>query len=110
MRTTFTIIAVIGFVSISLFGLVLMPYNSDHAIDCLASLINNSASPCPESDPLGFANFHNNAIKKISTLTVIDGVTAEIVIHRQIHRIRHPDKGGDGDNPEQNLTIEVPPE
>lgn len=71
-----TIAALVGFVSISVFGIFLMPYDgSAHDRSCLASLINHAASPCPQDDPLGFANFHNNALKKISSLTVVDSMT-----------------------------------
>ena len=70
-----TIIVLAGFISISVFGLFLMPYDgSSHDMACLASLINHSASPCPQQDPLGFANFHNNAVKKISSFILVENM------------------------------------
>jgi hypothetical protein len=76
MKSLRTIIALVGFISISVFGLLLMPYDgSSHDANCFASLINNAESPCPKNDPLGFANFHNNAIKKISGLIPVDAVS-----------------------------------
>ena len=81
MVKTWTIISLLGFLWIAIFGLVLMPYDgSAHDVNCLASLVNGVASPCPQNDPLGFASFHNNALQKISSLTIIDGATALYVI------------------------------
>ncbi|OGN00147.1 MAG: hypothetical protein A3B91_01895 [Candidatus Yanofskybacteria bacterium RIFCSPHIGHO2_02_FULL_41_29] len=71
-----TITALIGFILISVFGLFLMPYDgSHHDTSCLASLINNLESPCPSGDPLGFANFHNDAVSKILNLIPTDAVS-----------------------------------
>lgn len=68
--------ALAGFISISVFGLLLMPYDgSSHDTACFASVINNAQSPCPKDDPSGFINFHNNAIQKISSLIPIDAVS-----------------------------------
>jgi hypothetical protein len=76
MKSLWTITALAGFISISVFGLLLMPYDgSDHDTACLASVINNAQSPCPEDDPLGFINFHNNAIQKISGLIPVDAAS-----------------------------------
>lgn len=75
MKCLWTIFVLLGFVSISVFGLILMPFDgSHHDRSCLASVINNSVSPCPQADPLGFVNFHSNALKKISSLTLVDDV------------------------------------
>jgi len=76
MKSIWTITALAGFISISVFGLFLMPYDgSHHDTSCLASLINNLESPCPSQDPLGFASFHSSAVSKISNLIPIDAVS-----------------------------------
>ena len=74
MKHIWTIIALTGFVFVSVFGLSLMPYNGPHhdLVKCLASLVNSSESPCPQADPIGFASFHNNALKKISSLILVE--------------------------------------
>lgn len=70
------ITVLVGFISISVFGLLLMAHDgSSHDTDCFASVINNAQSPCPKDDPLGFINFHNNAIQKISSLIPVDAVS-----------------------------------
>ena len=76
MKTLWTIFALTGFISISFFGLLSIHHQGDHMTECLASRLNGSDIPCPEADPLGFAYFHSNALKKISNLIVINGVTA----------------------------------
>ena len=77
MNKTAGTITVIMFMSISLLGLFLMPYSGPgSSLSCLAAIVNNTASPCPQEDPLGFANFHNGALHKISSLILVDGVTA----------------------------------
>lgn len=68
----FWTIALTGFVAVSFFGLLYIHHQGDHIAECLASRLNGSDAPCPEADPLGFANFHNDAIKKISTLIPVD--------------------------------------
>ena len=77
MKTYLTLIALVGFISISLFGLLTINHDSGHNIECLAMQLNGSDAPCPKADPLGFASFHNNAFKKISNLILVD--TASIV-------------------------------
>ena len=72
MKTLWTIIALTGFISISLFGLLSIHHQGGHMAECLASRLNGSSVPCPQADPLGFANFHSNALKKISNLIVVD--------------------------------------
>lgn len=44
-------------------------------VECLASQLNGSNAPCPQVDPIGFANFHSDAFKKISNLTTVDSLT-----------------------------------
>ena len=68
----FWIIALAGIVSVSFFGLLSIHHQGDHIAECLASRLNGSDAPCPEADPFGFANFHNDALKKISTLIPVD--------------------------------------
>ncbi|MDO8496774.1 MAG: hypothetical protein Q7S43_04985 [bacterium] len=68
----FWIIALAGFVAVSFFGLLSIHHQGDHIAECLASRLNGSDAPCPAADPFGFANFHNDALKKISTLIPID--------------------------------------
>ena len=68
----FWIIALAGFVAVSFFGLLSIHHQGDHIAECLASRLNGSDAPCPEADPFGFANFHNDALKKISTLIPVD--------------------------------------
>lgn len=75
MNRVWTIIALAGFISISLFGLLSITHQSSHMAECLASQLNGSNAPCPQADPLGFANFHSDALKKISNLIIIDGPT-----------------------------------
>ncbi len=75
MKKVWTIIALGSLISVSLFGLILMPYHSNHDIACLASLVNNAASPCPRANPLGFVNFHNDAVKKITNLILVDPIS-----------------------------------
>lgn len=69
---TFWVIALVGFVAVSFFGLLSIHHQGDHIAECLASRLNGSDAPCPEADPFGFANFHNDALKKISNLIIID--------------------------------------
>lgn len=76
MKTLWTSIALMGFVSISLFGLLSITHENGNIAECLASRLNGSVAPCPQSDPLGFANFHSNALKTISNLVFIDSITA----------------------------------
>src|SRR3990167_5052224 len=73
MKSLWTITALAGFLSLSIFGLWLMPYSPNHDHRCLAAFINNAKSPCPEEDPMGFANFHGGALKKIS-LSIAGGL------------------------------------
>ena len=80
MRAIYTVVLV-GFLAISVFGLLLMPYDgSSHDKNCLASLINNTESPCPRDDPFGFASFHNLAVKKISSMTLVGDFTALYIL------------------------------
>ncbi len=80
MKTLWTIIALMSFTTISLLGIFLMPYDgSSHDMACFASLINGAKSPCPENDPLGFANFHNNAMSKISSLIPIESASILVI-------------------------------
>jgi hypothetical protein len=72
MKGIWTIIALSGFIYVSLFGLLFIHHQGDYMIECLASRLNGSDAPCPQADPFGFANFHNNALKKISTLIPVD--------------------------------------
>src|SRR3989344_4185238 len=80
MKTLWTTIALVGFISVSLFGLLLIQHQGGHAVECLASQLNGSNAPCPEADPLGFASFHSNALKKISNLIVINGAATSYLI------------------------------
>jgi len=76
MNKILTLTVFIGFISISIFGLILMPHSgSHHNLSCLASVVNNSESPCPKGDPFGFASFHNSAVKKISNFTISESIT-----------------------------------
>ena len=72
---TWTIIALLGFMSFSLFGLFSLHHQGGHVTECLASQLIGSDAPCPEADPLGFANFHNQAVKKILNLILVDAAS-----------------------------------
>lgn len=80
MRTYYTVIILVGFISISIFGLLTIHHQGGHITECLATQLNGSAIPCPEADPLGFANFHNTALKKISNLLLIDSSAASYMM------------------------------
>lgn len=72
MKVYWTIFALMGFISVSLFGLLSIHHQNDHIVECLASRLNDSDAPCPEADPFGFASFHSNALKKIATLIPVN--------------------------------------
>lgn len=72
MKRISTIFIISSFIAI-LFGSF---YMTENGFNCLASKLNNAVAPCPVSDPFGFADFNNNAIKKISSLTLVDSVMA----------------------------------
>lgn len=44
--------------------------------ECLASRLNGLNAPCPQADPIGFANFHSSALKVISNFIIVDNVAA----------------------------------
>src|SRR3989338_7924345 len=84
-KVLFATIVLTGFISISVLGIFLMPYDgSHHDTACFASLVNNVQSPCPEDDPIGFANFHSDALKKVASLTLIDSWAAWYAIATMI--------------------------
>ncbi len=72
MKSIWTILSLSGFIYVSLFGLLFIHHQGDHIAECLASQLNGLDAPCPQADPFGFANFHNDALKKISTLIPVD--------------------------------------
>lgn len=74
MKRLSTIFVLVVFM-LALFGsLFSMAHASSHGYICLASQLNGFESPCPETDPLGFAGFHGGAIKKMSNLVIFEGV------------------------------------
>ena len=64
-------IVIVSFATV-LFGAF---YMTAEGFICLASQLNGMEAPCPVSDPLGFASFHNSAISKISNLTLVNSAT-----------------------------------
>ncbi len=71
MRNVVAGIAIIGFIGIGVFGIFAMHLGMDHSVQCLASLISNTAS-CPNgSNILADIVFHSNAFKTFSTALVL---------------------------------------
>ena len=63
----------VSFISVLSGSLISMAFGGTYAAICLATRLNGSEAPCPETDPIGFAKFHGEALRKFSNVVVIDG-------------------------------------
>src|SRR3989344_1193866 len=80
MRKILTIIVIVSFISVLFGSFISMAYGSTHAIICLATWLNGSEAPCPETDPIGFANFHGGALRNFSSPVVVDSSALLLMI------------------------------
>lgn len=66
MSRTIATILTISFIGIAIFGFLGIEFMNGHHASCIVSTA--SGSMCPDSEsPLGFINFHFNALKNFST-------------------------------------------
>ena len=75
-----TLVIIVSFLSVLSGSFFAVAYGSEHASICLATRLNGSEAPCPESDPVGFANFHGGALRIFSNLLVIDSSVLLLMI------------------------------
>lgn len=73
MKQMLTIMVIVSFLSVLFGSFMMTSHGSSHASICLATRLNGSEAPCPESNPIGFANFHGEALRKFSNLIIVDG-------------------------------------
>ncbi len=66
MKRVVTILIVVSFVAISVFGFIGVEFMTSHHEACIVSTVHGGM--CPEaSAPLDYINFHMNALKSFST-------------------------------------------
>lgn len=87
MKRIWTIIVISSFVAVLFGSLYTTAHGDSHGFICLAVKINGSEAPCPEADPFGFASFHSNALKKISSLIIVDSAALLYIIALHIFLI-----------------------
>lgn len=80
MRQMWIMIVIISFISVLSGSFLFVAYGSEHTAICLATRLNGAEAPCPESDPVGFANFHGSALRSFASLLVIDGSSLLLMI------------------------------
>ncbi|MBI2064730.1 MAG: hypothetical protein HYT62_01610 [Candidatus Yanofskybacteria bacterium] len=73
MRQIWTIVVIVSFISVLSGSFISMAYSGTYRVICLATQLNGSEAPCPEADPIGFANFHGEALRKFSNVLIVDG-------------------------------------
>ena len=71
MKSVLSILLIIGFSGLTVFGLTLASHGSGHSSICLASAMSGAKAPCPQRDLIGFVNFHFNALKNLSLVVTI---------------------------------------
>lgn len=80
MSKAWTIIVLLSFLVVLFGSFFMTAHGSSHGFVCLATKLNGSEVPCPVADPLGFATFHGEALRKFSNLIVIDGLAILYVL------------------------------
>lgn len=70
MKFAISLFLLLSFVGIAVFGAFVMNHGGEHNV-CIASTFFGAKAPCPQKNPLGFINFHLNALKSFSNAFVV---------------------------------------